>query len=260
MNVIEKLKRLFRCGQEKDGVSAGSEQGGRREMRTVYFPCYGGCEFECLEEALKVVQKMPGGLSLYITDIVRYNIRFRDCLREHGIGGVIEMLVDEAPAVAEDSAALNELRRKWTDRMNERIGDYDIQCLPKDGEIYINECLFHGLNDIKQQVEMSGNPSHTYSKWSAREKYQPNPSFHIGNIWQSYPTFDSYDAADNRSYDNYVFSKEPLTEAMMDVYCKQIRSSYNFCMVHEDIPINLLPILYYEGEGDSVLLATRKGN
>lgn len=229
------------------------------EKQKVYFPCYSGCEFESLEEAVNLVQKMPGGFSVYITDIVRYNIRFRDCLREQGIDSVIGMLVDEAPAVAEDIVALNELRRKWTDRMNEHIADYDIQCFPKDNPISIEGCWFDGLDDIKQQVEISGNPRHTFSRWSAWQEYKHNlAGWYIGNIWQSYPTFDSYDACDGRSYDNYVFSKVPLTETMMDAYCAQIKTYSNFCMVHEEIPVDLLPVLYYEGEGDSVLLATKR--
>ena len=45
-------------------------------MKNVYIPCYDRCEFQTLEEAMNHVQKMPGGLSVYITDIVLYNIRF----------------------------------------------------------------------------------------------------------------------------------------------------------------------------------------
>jgi hypothetical protein len=224
----------------------------------VNIPCYDRCEFQTLEEAVNYVQKMPGGLSVYITDIILYNIRFRDCLREQGIGGAIKKLIDEAPVIEEETKVLNNLRRIWTDRMNERIADYDIQCLPKNSRICIEGCWFDGLDDIVAQVEMAGNPCHTFQKWYPRKEYKHNTSgLHIGNLWKSYPTFDSYDACDGRSYDNYVFAKKPLNEAVMENYCK-ISAKYNFCMVHENIPEDLLPILYYGGEGDSVLLATAK--
>ena len=51
---------------------------------------------------------------------------------------------------------------------------------------------------------------------------------------------------------------EPLTEEKMDEYCDRIRASSNACMVHEYIPEDLLPIVYWNGDSDNVLLATAK--
>lgn len=229
------------------------------EKQQVFFPCYGGCEFGSLAEAVNYVRKMPGGLSVYIGDIVKYNIRFRDCLREKGIDGVIKMLIDEAPAVANEAKAIENMKWKWTDRMDEHIADYDIQCLPKDSLILIEDYLFNGLDEIDAHSEMYGNPTHRFSKWYSREGYIHNPAgLHVGNIWESYPTFDSFDDSDNRSYNNYVISKEPLTEERMDEYCNRISASWNACMVHEYIPEELLPVLYWDGCSDNVLLATAK--
>lgn len=70
--------------------------------------------------------------------------------------------------------------------------------------------------------------------------------------------FDSSDASDGRSYNNYVISMEPLTEEKMDEYCDRIRASSNACMVHEYIPEDLLPIVYWDGDSDNVLVATAK--
>ena len=229
------------------------------EMKKVYFPCYGGCEFGSLEEAVNHVQNRHGGLYVYIDKIVMYNIRFRDCLRAHGIEGVIKMLIDEAPAVAPDTQALDYLRSKWTGRMNEHIADYDIQCLPKDSRMRISSWWYDGLEDIEANVEMSGNPKHKFYRWTKREEYQRDPfRLHVGNIWESYPMFDSSDASDGRSYNNYVFSRIPLTENMMEQYCKRINSNIDACMVHEDIPVELLPILYYNGDSDWMILASAK--
>lgn len=229
------------------------------EKQKVFFPCYWRCEFSSLREAVSYIQQMRGELSVYIENIVMYNIRFRDCLREGGIDGVINMLIDEAPAVAQDTKAIADLRQKWTDRMNEHIADYDIQCLPKDSLILIGGYLFNGLNEIDAHSEMSGNPTHQFSKWYSREGYIHNPTgLHVGNIWKSYPMFDPSDASDDRSYNNYVFLKEPLTEEKMEEYCNRISASWNACMVHEYIPEELLPILYWDGNSDYVLLATAK--
>lgn len=231
------------------------------ENKKVCFPCYGRCEFNSLQEAVDFVQQMRGGLYVYIAKIVMYNIKFRDCLRSKGIEGVIQMLIDEAPIIALDSKAVNYLKQAWQERLKEHIADYDIQCLPKNSKIDIDGYRFDGLNDIEAQVEMSGNPRHTFSKWSAHKEYKHNSSgLHIGNIWESYPVFDSYDSSDDRSYDNFMFSKTPMTEEMMELYCKQVKRYSDACMVHEYIPTDFLPVLYYNGDSDYVLLATTKKN
>ena len=225
----------------------------------VFFPCYGGCEFGNLTEAVNYVQKMRGGLSVYIDDIVMYNIRFRDCLREKGLYGVIKMLISEAPAIVHDIKALAKLREVWTDRMKKHISDYDIQCLPKDSLILIDDYLFNGLDEIDAHSEISGNPTHRFCRWYTREGYIHNPAgLHVGNIWESYPRFDSSDDCDCRSYNNYVISKEPLTEEIMDEYCNKISSHFDNCMVHEYIPKEFLPIVYWNGDSDYILLATAK--
>ena len=48
------------------------------------------------------------------------------------------------------------------------------------------------------------------------------------------------------------------TEEMMEDYCSRIKAPFDSCMVHENIPADLLPILYYDGDSDCVLLATAK--
>lgn len=229
------------------------------EMKKVYFPCYGKCEFWSLKEALNFVHEMRGEFSVYIAKIVMYNIRFRDCLRKEGIDGVIKMLISEASEVALESDALDYLRKIWKDRMEEHIASYDIQCLPKDGWIMIEDCLFDGLDDINSQTEIYGNLRSLHRSWYTHDGYKRNPvELHIGNVWESYPMFDSSDASDDRSYNNYVFSKVPLTEEMMEQYCNQVSARIDSCMVHEHIPEALLPILYYNGDSDYVLLATAK--
>ena len=229
------------------------------EKQRVFFPCYGGCEFQSLADAVNYVKDMPGGLYVYICKLVFYNIRFRDCLRANGIDGVINMLINEAPAIALDTKAIDYLKDKWKDRMKEHIADYDIQCLPKNSKILIDGYGFNGLDKIHDKVEMSGHPRHSFDKWYVHKGYKHNPvGLHVGWIIESYPTFDSFDDSDGRSYNNYVFSKQPLTEEIMDLYCKQIPAHSDYCMVHEDIPESLLPILYYNGDSDCVLLASAK--
>ena len=231
------------------------------EKKKIYLPHYGKCEFVSLQKAVDYIQRKNDGLHLYISDIVMYNIRFRDSLRKDGIDGVINMLINEAPAIAHDTKAIDELKWTWTVVMKKHISDYDIQCLPKKGRIFIEDCWFDGLNDIEAQSEICGIRGDLFwkSKWYACQKYKSNPAgLHIGIIRECYPTFDSSDALDNRSFKNYVFSKSPLTAEMMDYYCKKIGTRGNACMVHENIPKALLPLLYYNGDSNYVLLASSK--
>lgn len=231
------------------------------EKRKVYIPHYRKCEFTSLQKAVEYLHRMDDELYLYIREIVMYNIRYRDCLRTSGIDGVIKMLTDEVPTIIADTKALNDLKWAWTVRMKKHIADYDIQCLPKKKRLYIASCWFDGLNDIESQTEICGSKDYLFKKgyWFPCENYKLNPTgLHIGCIRESYPTFDPSDTLDNRCYNNYVFSKSPLTDNMMDRYCKKIGSGINACMVHENIPPRLLPVLYYNGDSNYVLLASAK--
>ena len=58
-------------------------------------------------------------------------------------------------AFAHGTKALDSLKEKWTDRMKGHIADYDIQCLPKDSLILIDDYLFNGLDEIDAHSEVS---------------------------------------------------------------------------------------------------------
>ena len=47
------------------------------------------------------------------------------------------------------------------------------------------------------------------------------------------------------------------TAQAQDDYYK-VGHRMNYCMVHENIPDHLLPMLYYYGDGDYMILATKK--
>lgn len=79
----------------------------------------------------------------------------------------------------------------------------------------------------------------------------------MSQFYASYPIFDSYDIGDDRTYQNYIFTDAPIDVAKLKEI-SEIRHNYNYCMVHEHIPEHLLPILYYRGEGDYMILAQKK--
>ena len=229
------------------------------EKEKVFITYYRKCEFNNLQEAVETILDQDGKLYVYLQSIIMHNIRFRDCLRKNGIDAVFQMLIDEAPIVAQHQKDLEMFKEQWLGSMEGIIADYDIRCLPKDSTIFIEGCRFDGLYDIMNQVEISDNPKHTYYRWSKHDNHKRNPDgLHVGEILESYPTFDSSDSSDGRTYDNYIFSREPITESMMEDYCRQVKANYNFCMVHENIPDHLLPIVYHNGDDEYMLVATSK--
>ena len=50
---------------------------------------------------------------------------------------------------------------------------------------------------------------------------------------------------------------KPITKEQMQQYANMKLES-NYCMVHEHIPTEHLPILYYVGDGPYMVLATKK--
>lgn len=223
----------------------------------VFVPLYNRCEYANLAKAVEELsENNRRDLQIFIDDIVEYNIRYRDCLRTNGIEGVIKLLISEAPKIAENAQVIEVLRERWRDETHEQIADYNIQCLPKKSRFCVEGCWFDGLEDVVEQVEMIGYIHHL-SKWYAIDKYKHNAAgLHIAEIKDSYPKFDIYDIGDDRFYCNYLFSRQPFTEELMERYEKEVPRGCNCMMVHENIPHEFLPILYYNGDSDWMLLAS----
>ena len=125
-------------------------------------------------------------------------------MREKGIDGVINLLIGEAPVIAGDTDAIDYLKNKWFGSMEEYIASYDIQCLPKNEWFLVEDCWFEGIDDVDSQVEMYGSMKWNDIKYYARQGCKSNPAgLHIGHFQENYPIFDSYDASDDRRYNNY---------------------------------------------------------
>ena len=229
----------------------------------VYMAHYGQCEYNCLQELileLRHERDSRSWRSLFLVDIVKYNVRFRDCLRNTGIEGVMEMMTEECPSLATEEEELGKLRQWWKERMDEHIADYDIQCYPRDAQLKLCGSMFDGLEDIERQVEMAAIDRYIWNDDCAypRKEYKQNPNgLHVGCLWQSYPTFDSSDSSDGRSYDNYIVRSHPITASdMKQLY--DVKSETNACRVHEFVPEDLLPIVYHDGNNKYILVATKK--
>ena len=206
-------------------------------------------------EAFRYLRKREYGWSWFtLTEIVRYNVFYRDYLREHGIDSLIKKMIEEVPELSEDKKALNHLR-EWT--VKEAIAAYDIQCFNIKCKITIMGHTFDGLEDIIKHRELLGKECFRGFECFAPQETIAYSDIHIGELYENYPIFDSYDLGDDRTYQNYIFRKSEITEQEMKA-AFNISHRGNFCMVHEQIPSHLLPILYYSGDGKYMLFATNK--
>lgn len=223
-------------------------------MAKICFPHHRCGEFSSLNEAFHYLRKIEYGWSWFtLTEIVKCNVYYRDYLREYGIDSLIKMIIEEVPELAEDNKALNHLR-EWT--LKENIAKYDIQCYNINDEITILGRTFNGLKDIMEHFELYGDYGYFGLQCWPSPKNIPYDDVHIGHLYKSYPRFDSYDLSDDRTYQNYIFRNTQILETdMKDVISVSHRA--NFCMVHEEIPEDNLPILYYSGVGQYMLLASK---
>lgn len=226
-------------------------------MSRIYFPNYEHRHFNSLQTAYRYFINVKCIDYFYmITDIVQYNISYRDFLRKYGIESLIENLLDEAPELINDKHSIDCLRKWWND-CGMYIAEYDIQCYHIKDEVTILGYTFDGLNDIIKHCEMTCNEGLPGMVFCTPQECKKQGDIHVGEIYEPYPIFDSSDLKDRRTFRNFIFRKSSICEAdMRDSLAVSHRC--NFCMVHEYIPHDILPILYYQGYGNYMLLATNK--
>ena len=215
-------------------------------MTKINVPLHGFGEFESLQQAVNVLKNNNRWYSSILADIVLYNVCYRDHLRKHGLMSLEQRLISEAPELKDDKKALEQLH-KCLDKVGP-IADYDIQCYDIGHHFTLFGHTFHGLAEVYEH-------SRRYRDYGEAQK-SLSSGVYVQAYHDSYPQFDSFDACDNRTYQNYIFRdiSQPIQ------YWSAIPKSgrFPYCMVHEDIPSEALPILYYPGDGRSFLLATAK--
>ena len=121
-------------------------------------------------------------------------------------------------------------------------------------DVEILEHVFHGLQDIKEHVEMS--LYRDYSRGKANER-DPKKTceIHVGEMWMPYPCFDSEDFAnEDRNYQNFVFRRRPIIQEDMRKL-SELPSGSNECRIHKNMPSDMLPMVYYVGDGNIMIVA-----
>lgn len=131
-----------------------------------------------------------------------------------------------------------------------------IEKIPIDADIKIGRHVIHGLDGLKALVEKSALKSYLTPTGINKREHAKSP-LHVGEVWRPYPRFDSEDEADNRSYQNYIIRTAPISDEEM-LRLVNLNSRINDCRVHEQTPEDMLPMVYYEGDGKTMLLATRQ--
>ena len=208
--------------------------------------------FSTWQEALKALYQSDR-IGAELDRFIQYNIVMRDILRQKGIEALLEDIFAIVPKDNISALTIRYITKYWTENP---IADYDIQMYHIEDDITILGHTFHGLNGVRQHCEMTASVRSQLHCFPTKE-YIPLKNIHIGEIYENYPIFDSYDYSDNRCYENYIFASKPITQKLMQQYAN-LKHECNYCMVHEKIPTELLPVLYYVGEGPYMVLATKK--
>lgn len=113
--------------------------------------------------------------------------------------------------------------------------------------------VFHGLQDISAHVEMSQAVGSS-CKPSVREPKKTG-RVHVGELWMSYPCFDSSDYLyENRTYQNYILRERPITFEDME-RLRKLPSGMNAQRLSPSVPEDMLPMVYYVGDGDTMIVA-----
>lgn len=124
-------------------------------------------------------------------------------------------------------------------------------------EVSINDSFrvygrtIHGLSELKQMVELSNRDYRLDSACYGKVKWG---WLHVGLLWDSYPRFDSFDDCDNRSYQTYIIRRLPIRKTEL-LRVKDIPCRGDSCYLHDSTPLDMLPMVYYRGEGNTMLIA-----
>lgn len=223
-------------------------------MEKICIPFFRRKKFDSLQEAVTYLKKNSYSWYIYLQDIVAYTLRYRDYLRENGIDATIQLLIDEVPELKEEAKALDWLREYYTD---EEVASYDIRCYDIRDKITVLGHEFKGLKDVIAHTCMAGVNHHSDLSIYELSPTKRKNGLSVVELYEHYPVFDSYDMGDDRTYQNYFFINGDVSSEDVEKRAK-LSDGVNYCMVHEDLPEEMLPVLYYNGDGDYMLLAQKK--
>lgn len=225
-------------------------------MTKICYPSGSRGKFPSLASFFRYFDHEDRVLSCYaLASLVQCNKPYRDHLRSYGMDSLIERLCKEAPQL-NDKPIMIDCLREWFE--SSPIADYDIQCYGINDKVTILGRTFEGLRDVVIHTEMMGWESYSSGLILIMpHSYNAYEDVRIGELYSYYPSFDSSDVEDSRTYRNYIFRNSRITEEDM-IQALSTPHAFNFSMIHEQISEENLPILYYSGSGRYMILASSR--
>lgn len=201
-----------------------------------------------LEEALKIL--IDKSLYYRFEDLLEYNIPLRKAMRKYGVATVVKRILDIAP---KDERLTDEAKSFIDKHPDGSLGEYDIQIYSILDDIELFGTTIHGLKDLENYIDLSLYDDKDEEKCSRKEQHKKG-KIHVGYLWQPYPKFDSEDEADDRYYKNYIIRKYNIKDKEL-IRFKNLPYHYCASRICENMPLTMLPAIYYRGDGGYLLLA-----
>lgn len=128
--------------------------------------------------------------------------------------------------------------------------------LHTNGPDALIELLCEMAPAFRNETEAIASLKEKMQGWGPLGNYDILNGIHIACNLEPYPTFDSFDSADDREYCNYFFLSRRFNRSdlkmidSMKTYGNNNKASEHMKCIVE------MPVLYYEGDGSSMLLVT----
>lgn len=136
-----------------------------------------------------------------------------------------------------------------------------IEAVPNDGKIEILNHVFKGIEEISKAVEVRGRVTPDFRgerDFTEVRPETPVEGLHILELYQPYPCFDSSDSLyENRMYSNFFFSTTPFSEERINEIIN-LKKTTNYRMVNEDMDMDFLPAIYFQGDSRYNLIVAKK--
>lgn len=216
----------------------------------ILVPGLGKTEFSSLKEVFDAISTNHPAWWYTISDIVQYNVFYRNYLKNYGYRA-LKRLIREEYAEFKGNKDANQILDSWWQGVGRRLGDYDIFYHRCDEQIDILGHRYNGIADIRRCVARKARLS--YDGWYHFEISKGT----IGEVYEAFPYYDITDPYnDAHTFQNYFFRRNIISEDDIKAVMN-LEPDFNYCLVSEKIPEELLPMIYYDGEGDYILVAMK---
>lgn len=218
----------------------------------IIVPSLGNTEFPSLKEVMGAIpsNNQDWYYGYVLSEIVQYNLFYRNFLKQNGYRALKRRIREEWPEFKNNKGA-NQILDTWWKGLERRLGDYDMFYQRLDSPIEIFGHRYNGLSDIKSYVSRKSRLS--YDGWCHFELSEG----YVGEVYEAFPYYDpSEPDNDTGTFQNYFFRKDVVSEEDMKAVMA-LKPDFNYCLVNEKLPDELLPMIYYDGEDDYMLVAMK---